>query len=268
MHQAYMDLLIKPVVNESQFVNTYAYEAFARRALASYGKWLPLAPSPELASVVASVITNGHIQQKKDGRYTYVGYFSDDIRDLNLFNELLKIVFKEKGKIKEWGVRVNGRSTASIVCNAAMVRVLSLCGAPLNDKIITKFSVPDWIKKGSIEIKKAFLKRSFSCEGSVYFGNYNKQWCISYSMYKWIDLKKDLMNYMETIQNLLLDFDIRSYLHCRQTHIRPKDNKAICGAQLRIRNKQSILNFSKNIGFDNFKKVDKLHNAVRTIMAG
>tara|TARA_Y100000034_G_C6750931_1_gene333785 strand:- start:507 stop:767 length:261 start_codon:yes stop_codon:yes gene_type:complete len=82
-------------------------------------------------------------------------------------------------------------------------------------------------------------------------------------MYKWEDLKRDLLDYMGTIQKLLNEFGINSYVHCRRTHVRPKDDKAICGAQLRIRSKESILNFAENIGFDSFKKVQKLIVAVK-----
>lgn len=257
--------LIRPVVNELQFMRTYSYEKFAKRAVEKYNHWLPLNPSPKLAEIVASLITDGHIQKKKDGKYTYVGYFSDDENDLNLFNNLLYEVFKERGRVRKWGIRVNGRSTACILCNSAMVRILSLCGAPLNDKIITKFSIPSWIKEGSTEIRTAFLRRSFTCEGSIFIYNYSRKWCVKYTMHKCEELIDDLIKYFVDLKAMLLSFGITCSINKGKSYVRKKDERKIIEMQLRIRGRESINAFYDKIGFDNDKKLNKLKFAVNNI---
>lgn len=253
------------IVTRKEFANTYSYSIFAEKALAKYKRWFPLHTSSELAEVIACLITDGHNQTRNIGRhikYDYVGFFSDDRKSLNAFYKKIYSLFGVRGKIKKWGVRYNGRSTGLIISNSALSRVLALCGCPTGEKVSKKFGVPKWILKGGKQIQAAFLRGSFSCDGTIFFEKTSKRWRIKIVMYKQKKLLPDLCKYLQSLRQMLRKtFEISTTKPSSgQKYVRKKDGKPMVGLCFYI-NAASIPKFSKEIGFNITYKNFKLQKA-------
>ncbi|MFH1751130.1 MAG: LAGLIDADG family homing endonuclease [Candidatus Micrarchaeota archaeon] len=241
------------LVSEEAFIGTYRYRVFAEKALGRYGDWLTVQPSPKLAEIVASLLTDGHLEGRKvkgHYKYDYIGYFSKNTEDLEHFNELLDKVFGIQGTMMKWGRRINGSSMGIILCNAALSRILYICGAERGDKITKEYRLPLWIANGDYEIKAAFLRRSFSCEGSVCNTVRNNRWEIKYSMGKTEELVENGFSYLNSMRKMLDEFGIETTpVTVIQRLHRSRDGKITAMLRFRIKRK-SFVNFRDRIGFD------------------
>ena len=254
------------LVTQKDFINTYAYPSFAKKALEKCNDWFPVLESADLAGIIGGLITDGHIQTRAMGRHTkyeYIGFFSDNYPELAAFNEKIKSLFGVEGKITSWGERYNGRSSGVIISNAALARVLTLCGCPAGEKVSQKFEVPGWIRKGNKEIQSSFLRSSFSCDGTIFFENDSKRWRIKIVMYKQEKLSSDLRRYLETLRQMLRDtFQIStSELSYAAKYVRKKDGAKMMGLSFYVQ-RESIPDFAKEIGFDITYKNVKLQKAI------
>jgi len=222
---------------------------------------------PIIAEIVAAIITDGHIQARKvkNGlKYGYVGFFSDDKNQLIRFQKNVKKLIKIKPKIRKWGQRKNGRSTGCIISSSEFSKVLVDYGAPFGSKVSREFYFPKWIKNANSKIITSFLRTSFDCDGGINYDKNGKRWEIKYFMYKEKNLAKNCISYLENIRKLLLKFGIKSYkLHIYYRYVRPKDGKSIEGWRILIRDKVSIVNYSRFIGFNIQKKKERLREAVK-----
>ncbi len=127
-----------------------------------------------------------------------------------------------------------------------------------------EYQVPEWIVKGTDDIKKAFLKSSFDCEGSIHYSYNRKCWEIKYSMYKNKEMDDNLKSYLSKLKNMLLDFGIESSgIQKKEEYSRNKDGLRVLGRNIRISKKESIVNFYRKIGFDNRIKAKRLTQAFK-----
>lgn len=150
-----------------------------------------------------------------------------------------------------------------IVGNAALTRILSLCGVPNGDKMIKKFNIPSWILKGQKKIQSEFLRRSFTCDGSISYNKNCERWEIRYQMHKADSILENCRDYLNRMKKMLKKINIFSTsVFTSETHIRNKDKLLIRGLEFKIYKPKSILNFGKNIGFDIDYKNKKLENAI------
>jgi intein/homing endonuclease len=119
--------------------------------------------------------------------------------------------------------------------------------------------LPDWIYNSNLEIKRAFLRRIYSCEGSIGFDKNTKRWELKYSMAKAAELLENSNLFLNQIKDLLISFAIKcSGPYKKEEYIRPKDNKLIIAKYLRISDKISLKNFYSKIKFDLPNKNNKL----------
>src|SRR3989344_5855788 len=109
-----------------------------------------MGPNVILAEVVAAVITDGHIQIRDSGKklkYGYVGFFSEDKKQLLWFQRKAKKLSDIKPQIRKWGQRKNGRSLGCIIYSPHFAKLLIGHGVPYGNKVSRQFSFPRWIKK-------------------------------------------------------------------------------------------------------------------------
>ncbi|MEK6953503.1 MAG: LAGLIDADG family homing endonuclease [Candidatus Micrarchaeota archaeon] len=252
------------LVDKERFASTYRYSVFAEKAISKYGGWFPVTSSPELAEIVASLLTDGHLEGRKidnHWKYDYMGYFSKNIGELDYFNSLLMKVFGVQGKIRSWGKRVNGHSTGVILCNSALSRILMLCGTQIGDKVTEKYSIPEWILGGPNEIKSAFLRRAFSCEGSVFKTGKYGYWELKYSMGKEMSIVENGYLFLNHMRKIMSDLGVETSEITKIDELkRKRDDTTTCMLRLRVK-RTSFVNFSKNIGFDIAYKNDRLQKA-------
>lgn len=256
-----MGMNVSLLVCADDLKESYKAGKYADASAAYFKKILPLFPTVELAEIAADLMTDGHIAVRNyynSKKYSYVGFFSDDLLELERFQFRIKKIFRMEGNIREWGVRKNGRSKGCIIADARLCRLLELCGIPAGDKVMQKYGVPRWVMTGDREIKRAFLRRSFTCEGSISMEK-NGRWDIRYSAYKHEDLAPNARRYMESLRKLLREFGIKTYeLSLSKAYLRQKDKRRIMGFVLRIRDKQSLINYAREIRFDTDSKIRKL----------
>ncbi len=227
-------------------------------------------PSSKLAKIVASLITDGSIDVRSRYNsyyYGYIQFFSKNREELIEFGELIFDLFKIKGKIKDWGVRERGIRYSYIILNSFLSRLLTLCEVPGGGKVRIKFNVPTWILKSNKNIQTSFLRTSFDGEGSIRYSTNRKRWEIAYCMYKLADLKENCIDYMNQVRGLLKKFGIHSIFYKKEEYLDKRYNKLVYGYNIRIDNNKSILNFAKNIGFENKDKKRRLSQAVHSIIS-
>lgn len=253
-------------INANDIRRSYKSKKYAEECIDYFSELLPITQSSDLAGIVANLLTDGHIAAKpiyKSKKYDYIGFFSDDITDLKSFNDTLERIFNIRGKIRKWGKRYNSSSTGCIIPNARLASVLEHCGVPVGDKVITEYCIPEWIRFGSIPIKRTFLRRSFTCEGSINYDSSCRRWEIRYAMHKEKTLLPSAIEYLEQLRDMLKHFGIEtSKPYIASDYCRSKDKKNILGLAIKIIRKDSIKNFHK-IGFDLAKKSKRLEHAVR-----
>ena len=262
---------VSPLVTLEKLTKSYKSKKYAEESISYFKDILPIFPSTGLAEIAADLLTDGHIAVRKyynSKKYAYVGFFSEDAAELDRFNSQVKKLFKTEGTIKEWGFRENGRSKGCIVVDARLARLLECCGIPVGDKVSQRYPVPSWVMHGDKEIKRAFLRRSFTCEGSI-SREKSGRWDIRYTMYKLEKLSANTINYLELLRKLLREFNIKTYNpSLNQVYVRAKDKQKVLGFVLRIRDKQSLITYMNEIGFDTDDKKKKLSVLSNQFRAG
>ena len=239
------------IVSGNQLANTYKSSYYRNLSLKKYKSLLPLKLSPSLVRIFASLITDGFMDIRPQGnttKYSYIGYFSKYQTELVKFNKSFYNLFQVKGTIRDWGVREYGESMGCIINNSVLTRLLHLAGVPGGDKTIQTYSIPSYILHASPSLKSLFLKRIFSCEGSI---NGDDGWRIRYSMSKTQNLSYNTLEFLNQLQKMLGEFEIKTtgpYLG--ETYRRDKDHALMEIYVIQIRRKESISNFEKYIGFD------------------
>jgi len=252
------------IVTEDDFRQTYRCQSFADKAIEKYSDLFPVRPSIELAEICADLLTDGHIQTRRhyhSQRYVYVGYFADDPGELGRFYKRVYDLFGVRGTIRKWGIRYNGASTGYILPNATVARILTLCGVPAGDKATKMYSVPEWILRGPKSLKAAFLRRSFTCEGTVYYDTWKDVWRIRYTMYKTAELNNNLRMYLGQLSEMLAEFDIGvAGPWNADRYTRKRDHNKIIGLGIEVR-PGSFSRFAERIGFELRYKNELLQKA-------
>ncbi len=258
---------LEPVVTSESFSDTYKSKIFAGKALETYAKWFPLFSSPQLADIAACIISDGYLQVRPrydSKQYLYFGFYSKHQDELEKFNNKISRLFGIKGVIREVGKRDYGYSKGCIVLNAALTRVLTLCGVPANEKVTQRFSVPKWILNGSKDLKSSFLMASFSCEASIGFDKSKSSWEIRFFANKIRSLYDDGIGYMNSLKGMLKEFGIEtSNVFVNSIDKRNKEPKESIGFCFKITRPKSILNYAKYISFDTADKKERLEKAVK-----
>lgn len=218
----------------------------------------------DLAEVVADLITDGHLQARMlNGRqkYDYIGFFSKEESELRRFGKLVYKNFGVKGKIREWG---SAKRKGYIISNANLVRYLIKVGVPAGSKVTTNFSVPNWILEANSKVVRVFLKRCFTCEGSILHDKNRSRWVIHFTTHKELSLIESGKKYLDQLRMLLRSFRIESSnITTSDRYIRSKDKKAMVGLRFKIYKKPSIVNYAKYIGFDLSYKNARLKEATK-----
>lgn len=247
--------------------STYNSVAFAEKAYRKYKHFFPIEYSPSLAYIFGCLITDGFIDIRKRHKslyFGYAGYFSKNNYELKEFNNSISSNFKISGKIKSWGIRKYGFSQGCIITNSFFTRLMHIARCPHGDKVAVEYRIPDWISNGPGGVQKMFLKTSFDCEGSIHYSCNRNCWEIKYSMYKIADLETSLNTYLNQLKSMMAKFKIKtSGIQLKEKYTRKKDSKKVIGKCIRISNKESIINFYREIGFNNRFKMKRLRQAYK-----
>jgi intein/homing endonuclease len=214
---------------------------------------VPIRPTPKLASLVAHALGDGSIGEK-----------NLQVEFKNKSPECLQDVIDATQSIFNIEVRLRKDTSGFpvVFLPASVGQVLLLAGAAQGDKTKKDFDVPQWIKDGDIEIKKAFLRALFDDEGSV--DMWSKWRNIKFAMGKSESRGESLRKFLNSIRSMLRDFEINAQKVriWRRYKVSGEKNKLILGFW--ITGKHNLKFFAQRIGFKHVGKQRKLIEMLST----
>ena len=214
---------------------------------------LPLRPSPQLASLVGHALGDGHIKSN----YEFVYVSKDDCLGNNVAT-FGKNVFGLSKIIK-----TNSASGVKRIYFPRIVgRFLCLAGAIRGNKTLQSFATPNWIKNGSNEIKRAFLRALYDDEACVRASKNSND--ITFVMCKHEELITSLEGFLEELKHLLNEFKIRTGQMLLRARYGDKEGRQKVEMGFTICGKWNLVAFQKEIGFCHPNKSRKLNNAIHS----
>lgn len=235
----------------------YKSEPKAKIALEKYNFWFPAIGSPQLAGLVADLMCDGHLQGDPWWRFDYTFKFFDEKKRFE--NELYSL-FKIKGRARQCTTNKLSKTFNYGVNCRQLARLLNLCGVPFGNKVYKSYSVPEWILSDRENFRR-FVQRAFSCEGTVWTGNNPG---IRLEFWKEESLLDSGKKFLGAIS-----FYLYKYFKIQTTNVFTgasqnvhKDGSITKPLKFNIKRKESIINFHKEIGFENNHKQLKLKEIV------
>jgi intein/homing endonuclease len=214
----------------------------------------------KLASVVADLTTDGHIQLRK--KFGVISFYSKDYSEINKFNSDFEFLFKKRGNIFK-DVRGNNTRYKLFISDTKLAKFLKMNGAPIGNKTNLVFFIPSWIFYGSNKIQRIYLQRLFDAEGSI-FRCIDGRWRLFFNMTKKEDLIEGGIDYLNEIRILLKNFQVdTSRVRISKGNIR-KDGSRSKNMKIEIK-KYSFFNFYNNVNFLNPMKKTKLKRAIKEV---
>ena len=198
---------------------------------------------------------DGHLQHPPKNRLDYT---SKSIKELNRFGKEIYDVFKINGKIRKCST--NKYKTYNYgVNNKTLALFLHSIGVPAGAKVFQDFRVPKWILQDRRFFAR-FINRLFSCECGVDVSSK----CIEIRMHKSLNLLKEGIGFFNDIR-----FYLGKYYDIRTT--KPflagdlslrRDGHHTKGIRMKIKNKESLINFQKFISIEDKEKQKKLNQII------
>lgn len=205
----------------------------------------PLNLDFRIASLIGHATGDGHI--KKD-------HFNFEYRNkseelITKVCNLIKSVFKIKPKIY-----LSKDGTKQVETYSIIGYILYKLGATKGDKVLTKFDVPGWILNGDLDIQKAYILALADDEFCV-----AKSRNISFSLSKKINYVNNLIDFMNSIKKIFLNFNINSNsLKIKKKFIR-KDGTNTIPFSFYITGQRNIKKFNENFKFTHKRKKERLN---------
>lgn len=239
-----------PLVDFSRLIQTYSQNnklKFDERPK----RWLPLYPSPKLAGLVADLMADGHLQGPSKWRFDYC---SKSLDELNRFENVLYSLFGLRGQIRDCTTNKYNTKNYGVNCRP-LAKILYLVGVPYGNKVLKKYSIPDWILSDK-ERFTFFIRRYFDCEAGVDV----RTKAIAVELHKSTDLIENSLAFLNQMkQGLQRYFGIKTTRpFLLSLKVKRKCGAFVQGARLKIRRKESLKRFYENIGFDTPHKMERL----------
>ncbi|MBU0898900.1 MAG: hypothetical protein KKB03_02990 [Nanoarchaeota archaeon] len=255
---------IKSIVTFDELVDKFPRIKQKSKNLAE--KLLPLYPSPELAQIVAALMTDGHIDwYTSDGRprTRKIILYSSNKDECDWFIKTCKDLFGLEGKTIPYKPKYGQyklQPYKAVINSAVIARILILAGVPAGDKTKIGYIVPEWVISGDNKIKKSFLMTLFTFDGCKPYKR-RTTWTIEYSTVTSQKTLNRTLLFFKQLKQLLKEFQI--YMnHIPTEHLR--NNKKIMVISS-ISSRESIVNFYRFLGYDNPEKQKRLEEAVKYI---
>lgn len=241
------------LVTEEDVIKLFKSRDHAINSINLHSNWFPVRSSPQLASIVAALMCDGHLQGEPKWRFDFT---SKDLQELEIFGNEIFNLFGIKGRVRPCKGNKFGKTFNFGVNCKLLSRVLHLVGVPKGCKVMQEFSVPTWIKNEK-ECFRSFVRMVFNCEGTVDISKHNP--FIGLEMWKSQNLLDNGFQFLNEIkEGLEKFFNIKSTIFISNTLNVRKDGVITCGIRLRIKRLNSLINFKEEIGFQNLNKQNKL----------
>ncbi len=204
---------------------------------------LPLKATPELASLFGYVLGDGHVKKNKV-QFCYVNKSKELVEHITscvkqTFDIEPTINFSEKYQLY------------FVYSPTVVARILIMLGAPVSRKTIQEIMLPDWITKGSQEIKRAFIRALFDDEGWV--GITQGSFAIGFGQNKRRDLIETHKKYLEQIRCIIQEIGVQT-----SEIFRRSEKEDFIQLGFKIMGRDNIKKFLDEIGFNHKLKQEKL----------
>ncbi len=178
-------------------------------------------------------------------------FFSGKEEDMKkIRGDINKLGFYTLGNIRR-NVWKNGECWSIISSGITLLSLFYSLGVPVGKKTDTPYLIPSWIMNGDTIIKKEFLSSFFGSEGDkpAFQGRTVKAIRIAQS--KRIDLKDNLMEFLNQMQILLNEFGIdnKIKISTKIKNIRKDGTESIEGMIWITNARKNIITFLENIGY-------------------
>jgi intein/homing endonuclease len=206
-------------------------------------------------AIIADILTDGHLGSNM------IIYTSINNQELLDFSKRTTDLFGTICHIKDIPT---SPAKMAVIFDRNLMNILHLCGIPIGQKVLAKYDVPNWIKKSSNDTKSEFLRRMFSNDGCVTFNG--KRIKVKITQYKEEHILESGISFMNSLRDLLSQFDIKSTNVCASGISLRKDGLKTIGMQFEIhgtrKNLTNIEKYSRFISFSNDSKRVKLQNYI------
>ena len=213
-----------------------------------------------LARISGFMLGDGHLV-KNDIRLHFSGNkeaLKEVQKDLDIleFNNYSRIIsVKLENTLR--GRKFSGVSTSFTLDSISFSLLLQYLGVKKGDKTITRYKVPEFVKKGTKFVKREFLRALFGCDADK--PNYkNKNFgAVNLRQNKAKILKENILNFYKELSIMFNDFGIESYISVRdKKEFRKKDNEEVLTFELTIKpNNENLFRFFSRVGYtyENYK---------------
>ena len=164
-----------------------------------------------IVKLFAYILTDGTINKNNLSNIKIAGDYEDLLslkKEINnIFPRVSCSIHKWKSKGNLEGRKIEGLTNALEINNTALGRLLYVLGAPIGDKVIQSFKLPNWIFELNRDLKRIFLGVLWSCEGSkplIHKKGYN----LNFGMSKDERLKKEHKFFLNQIRYFFQEFNI------------------------------------------------------------
>lgn len=195
----------------------------------------------DLVKLISFLTFDGHLYKDLKGAI----FFSKDVSILKEIELVINKKFSINGYYKE-RIGGYGECYGYWIFNVNLCKFLNFIGAPKGDKMVTKFDVPNWIKKDR-KLSREYLKNAFLFEGCKY--RYKNKEIIQINLNKSEELIEDGIRFMNSIRKMLNKFGIQTTnIYTCISNKRKKDGKITKMMRFRIK-AESNNQFIKEIGW-------------------
>ncbi len=150
--------------------------------------------------------------------------------------------------------KVSGKSTQMHINSQSLSALLHVLGVPKGNKSRVKTSVPEWVKKSPLWIKRLYLAGLFGAELTKPVQRKGEPYGFiepSFSQNKINALERDNLNFLLDIVNLLLEFGITTNKIYRQKGVVNSYGEETHKLALRISaNQENLIKLWETVGFE------------------
>lgn len=203
-----------------------------------------------LARLMGHVFGDGSINKRK----LYFIYTNSNEKLQQIVQQIIEQQF---GKIKfNIGTSIGG--TPRYQYSNVVGKYLAKRGAPVGSKVLQSTRIPDWILKGTDEIKSAFLSAIYDDEGN--FRDERNTMQITFKSAKTKQLKKELELYLSQIIKMLINLGIKTSEIKHDQLKQRKDGNEIISLRFWITGRKNFRKFQEKITILHPDKSTKLLN--------
>ena len=214
----------------------------------------PITQSPKLASLVGHCFGDASISQKHE--FNYVN------KDKKMVKKVEKDVY-DLFYSKPIHFRHQSDGTTKVAFSTLIGDILILFGAPFGTKVLGSVSIPAWIRKGSKEEKRAFLRALFDDDGSVFYTEKYPSKNVNLHLTRITKKFKNLVTILTQVKEMLFDFGITAHGPYTARKYQVKNLKRVVMGIL-ISKSSERCRFHKSVGFSSKEKNIRLMKCLPT----